>query len=220
MKGKYKVPVFVGLSLVLVALLIVAMIIVAMIQAGSQDLVSKEIKRSNMKVARNIRHPQGEIIELAGPSSLEECERFQEWVQEHKDDHWFKEHKDDTRLHVGMYVQEFYYARDLRDEVLYRDIHQDGTVRIGVISRDVIEEFKELGIPITFEIIDLDEVRHLEEAAREIDENPYVELASYSYSKGRIEVILNKPNWCSHKAIYQEYPDYPLLFWFTDFRPE
>jgi hypothetical protein len=220
MKGKYKVPVFVGLSLVLVALLIVAMIIVAMIQAGSQDLISKEIKRSNIEIARNIRHPQGEIIELAGPSSLEECERFQEWVQEHKDDHWFKEHKDDTRLHVGMYVQEFYYARDLRDEVLYRDIHQDGTVRIGVISRDVIEEFKELGIPITFEIIDLDEVRHLEEAALEIDEKPYVALAFYSYSKGRIEVVLFKPNWGFHKAIYQEYPDYPLLFSFEDPQPE
>jgi len=220
-KVSQKVPVFVGLSLVLVALLIVAMIIVAMIQSGEQDLVSKEIKRSNMKVARNIRHPLGEIIELAGPSSLEECEPFQEWVQEHKDDHWFKEHKDDTRLHVGMYVQELYYARNLRDDVLYRDIHQDGTVRIGVTSRDVIEEFKELGIPITFEIIDLEEVRHLEEAAREIDEKSYVEGARYDYSIGRISVWLDqKRNWGRYDDIYQDYPDYPLYFHLTHGQPE
>jgi len=197
-----------------------------MIQAGSQGRVSKEIKRSNMEIARNIRHPQGEIIELAGPSSLEECELFQEWVQEHKDDHWFKEFKDDTRLHVAMFVQWFVYTRDLRDDILYRDIHKDWTVRIGVTvqigvtSRNVTEEFKGLGIPITLEIIDLDEVRHLEEAALEIDEKPYVMLAFYSYSKGRIEVILDKPNWGFHKAIYQEYPDYPLLFSFEDPQPE
>jgi hypothetical protein len=221
MKGKYKLPVFVGVSLVLVALLIVAII-----QAGSQALISKEIKRSNMEIARNIRHPQGEIIELAGPSSLEECELFQEYIQEHKDAFWFKEFEDDTRLHVAMFVQWFVYTRDLRDDILYRDIHKDWTVsigvtvRIGVTSRNATEEFKGLGIPVTLEIIDLDEVRHLEEAALEIDEKPYVLLAFYSYSKGRITVRLDKPNWSFHKAIYQEYPDYPLLFSFVDPQPE
>jgi hypothetical protein len=213
-KVSQKVPVFVSVALWLVALLIIAMV-----PAEDQDLPVREIER-------NLRHPQGEIIELAGPSSLEECERFQEYIQEHKDDFWFKEFKDDTRLHVAMFVQWFVYTRDLIDDILYRDIHQDGTVkigvtvRIGVTSRDVIEEFKELSIPITFEIIDLDEVRHLEEAALEIDEKPYVTLAFYSYSKGRIEVILDKPNWGLYEAIYHEYSDYPLLFSLEDLQPE
>jgi hypothetical protein len=212
MKGKYKVPVFVGVSLGLAVLLLVAMI-----QAGSQNLLLNDQDLPVREIERNLRHPQGEIIELAGPSSLEECERFQEWVQEHKDDLWFK---DDTQLLVGLFVQELYYARDLRDDVLYRDIHQDGTARIGVTSRDIIEEFEELGIPITFEIIDLDEVRHLEEAALEIDEKPYVMGAFYSYSAGRIVVDLTKPNWDRYDDIYQEYPDYPLLFSLEDPQPE
>jgi hypothetical protein len=207
MKGKYKVPVIFSVSIWLVALLIVTMIL-----AGCQDF-PREIEL-------NTRHPLGEIIELEGPSSLEDCERFQDWVQEHKDDFWFKEFKDDTRLHVGLFVQEFYYARDLRDDVLYRDIDQDGAVRIGVKSQDVIEEFEELGIPITFEIIDLEGVRHLEEAAGEIDEKPYVMGAFYSYSKGRITVELDKPDWDRYEDIYQEYPDYPLLFWLSDPQPE
>jgi hypothetical protein len=205
MKVKYKVPLFVGVSLWLVALLIIAMV-----SAGCQDFPVREIER-------NPRHPQGEIIELEGPSSLEDCERFQEWVQEHKYDFWFV---DDHKLLVGMFVHEFVYTRDLIDDILYRDIHQDGTARIGVTSRDIIEEFEELGIPITFEIIDLDEVRHLEEAALEIDEKPDVALAFYSYSKGRITVILFKPSWGLYEAIYQEYPDYPLLFSLEDPQPE
>ena len=87
-------------------------------------------------------------------------------------------------------------------------------------SQNVTEEFNELGIPIAFEIIDLDEVKHLEEAALEIDEKPYVALSFYSYSKGRITVILDKPNWGLYEAIYQEYPDYPFLFSLEDPQPE
>jgi len=205
MKGKYKVLGFVGVSLGLVALLLVAMV-----PAGGQERPSKEI-------ALNLRHPQGEIIERAGPSSLEECERLQEFIQEHEDAFWFV---DDPQVLVGLFVQEFVYTRDLIDDILYRDIHQDGTVRIGVTSRDVIEEFKELGIPITFEIIDLDEVRHLEEAAREIAEKSYVMSAFYSHSEGRITVDLDKRNWGLYEAIYREYPDYPLVFSLVDPQPE
>ena len=205
MKSKYKLLGFVGVSLLLVALLLVAMIPV-----GGQDFPVK-------KIERNLRHPQGEIIELAGPLSLEECERFHEYVQEHKDAFWFV---DNTQLLVGLFVQEFVYASDLIDDILYRDIHQDGTARIGVTSRDVIEEFKELGIPITFEIIDLDEVRHLEEAAREIAEKPYEMGVRYDYSAGRIRVTLTKQNWDLYKTIYREYSDFPLLFRFVDPKPE
>lgn len=205
MKGKYKVLGFVGLSVGLVALLLVAVV-----PTGSQDFPIKEIER-------DLRHPQGEIIELAGPLSLEECERFQEYVQEHKDDFWFV---DEPKVLVGMFVQEFVYGRDLIDDILYRDIHQDGTARIGVTSRDVIEELKELGIPITFEIIDVDEVRHLEEAAREIDEKPYVLGAWYSHKQGRIRVSLAKQNWDFYNDIYREYPDSLLLFRLVDAQPE
>ena len=151
MKGKYKVPVFVGISLGLVVLLLVAMV-VAIIQAGSQDLPSDGGQDFPSKeIERNPRHPQGEIIALAGPSSLEDCERFQEWVQEHKDDLWFV---DNPRLLVGMLVQEFVYSEHLIDDILYREITQDGAVKIGVTHQDIIEEFEELGIPITFEIIE------------------------------------------------------------------
>ena len=196
-------------SIILVAVATVV-IVTMMAPDGNQDLPLKEIER-------NLRHPQGEIIELAGPLYLEECERFQEWVQEHKDAFWFV---DNPQMLVGLFVQEFVYASDSIDDILYRDIHQDGTARIGVTSRDVIEEFKELGIPITFEIIDLDEVSHLEEAAREIDEKPYVIGARYDHSAGRIRVTLTKQSWDLYKAIYQEYPDSPLLFRYADFQPE
>ena len=86
--------------------------------------------------------------------------------------------------------------------------------------KDIIEKFKELGIPITFEIIDLEEVRHLEEAAREIDERSYVMGARYDYSAGRIRVTLNKPNWDRYDDIYQEYSDYPLFFRLVEPKPE
>jgi len=90
-----------------------------------------------------------------------------------------------------------------------------------VTHKDIIEKFKELGIPITFEIIDLDEVRHLEEAAREIDEKSYVEGARYDYSIGRISVWLDqKRNWGRYDDIYQDYPDYPLYFHLTHGQPE
>jgi len=204
MKDKCKVPVFFGVPVLLVALLIITMV-----SARCQDF-PREIEL-------NPRHPLGEIIELEGPSSLEDCERFQEWVQEHEDDFWFV---DEPQLLVGLFVQEFVYSEDLIDDVLYRDIDQDGAVRIGVTSQDVIEEFEELGIPITFEIIDLEGVRHLEEAAQEIDENPYVMGARYDYSAGRIRVSLTKPNWDRYEAIYQEYQDYPLLFLLVDPQPE
>ena len=202
--GKYIVPVLVGVSLCLVALFIVTMM-----WDGQQDF-TKEIEL-------NTRHPLGEIIELEGPSSLEECERFQNWAQGFKDKFPLV---DEPQPLVGQFVQNFVYSEDLIDDVLYRNIDQDGTARIGVTSQDVIEEFKELGIPIIFEIIDLDEVRHLEEAAREIDEKSYVVGARYDYSAGRIRVSLEKQNWDFYKAIYLEYPDSPLLFMHDDCQPE
>lgn len=207
MRGKCKVSVLCfGAPVLLVALLIIAMVSV-----GCQD-VPREIEI-------NPRHPLGEIIELAGPSSLEDCERFQNWDQEIKDEFPFV---DGPQVLVGLYVQEFYYSEseDFRDDVLYRDIGQDGAVRIGVNSEDIIEEFEELGIPITFEIIDLDEVQHLEEAAQEINEKSYVMGTRYDYSEGRIRVSLNKPNWDRYDDIYQEYPDYPFLFRLVDPQPE
>ena len=196
-------------SIVLVAVLTVV-IVAVMVPDGNQDIPLKEIER-------NLRHPLGEIIELAGPSSLEDCERFQNWAQELKDEFPFV---DGPQVLVGHYVQEFYYSEDLRDDVLYRDIGQDGAVRIGVTHKDIIEKFKELGIPITFEIIVLEEVRHLEETAREIDERSYVMGARYDYSAGRIRVSFKKTNWNRYDDIYQEYPDYPLLFRLVDYRPE
>ena len=198
-------------SIVLVAVLTVV-IVAVMVPNGNQDL-PREIEK-------NPRHPLGEIIELEGPSSLEDCERFQNWAQELQDEFPLVY---TTQVLVGLYVQEFYYSEseDFRDDVLYRDIGQDGSVRIGVTHKDIIEKFKELGIPITFEIIDLEEVRHLEEAAREIDEKSYVEGARYDYSAGRIRVSLDKKkNWGRYEDIYQEYPDYPLFFRLIERRPE
>lgn len=202
--GKYIVPVLVGVSLCLVALFIVTMM-----WDGQQDF-TKEIEL-------NTRHPLGEIIELEGPSSLEECERFQNWAQGFKDKFPLV---DEPQPLVGQFVQNFVYSEDLIDDVLYRDIDQDGAVRIGVNTEDIIEEFEELGIPITFEIIDLDEVQHLEKAAQQINERSYVMGARYDYSAGRIRVTLNKPNWDRYDDIYQEYPDYPLLFRLVDPQPE
>jgi hypothetical protein len=196
-------------SIILVAVATVV-IVTVMVPDGNQDLPLKEIER-------NLRHPQGEIIELAGPSSLEDCERFQNWAQEFKDKFPLV---DGPQVLVGQFVQNFVYSEDLIDDILYRDIDQDGAVRIGVTYQGIIEEFKELGIPITFEIIDLEEVSHLEEAAQEIDEKPYVMGARYDYSAGRIRVTLTKPNWDRYDDIYQEYPDYPLLFRLVDPQPE
>jgi hypothetical protein len=192
-------------SIVLVAVLTVV-IVAVMVPDGNQDL-PREIEK-------NPRHPLGEIIELAGPSSLEDCERFQNWAQEFKDK-WPE--VDGPQVLVGHYVQELYHSEDFedfKDDVLYRDIGQDGSVRIGVTHKDIIEKFKELGIPITFEIIDL------EEAAREIDKKSYVEGARYDYSAGRIRVSFNKTNWNRYDDIYQEYPDYPLFFRLVDYQPE
>jgi hypothetical protein len=183
-------------------------------------IVAVMVPDENREIEKNPRHPLGEIIELAGPSSLEDCERFQNWAQEFKDK-WPE--VDGPQVLVGHYVQEFYYSEefeDFKDDVLYRDIGQDGSVRIGVTHKDIIEKFKELGIPITFEIIDLEEVRHLEEAAREIDEKSYVMGARYDYSAGRIRVSFNKTNWNRYDDIYQEYPDYPLFFRLVDYQPE
>ena len=80
-------------SIILVAVATVV-IVTMMAPDGNQDLPLKEIER-------NLRHPQGEIIELAGPLYLEECERFQEWVQEHKDAFWFV---DNPQMLVGLFV--------------------------------------------------------------------------------------------------------------------
>jgi hypothetical protein len=196
-------------SIVLVAVLTVV-IVAVMVPDGNQDSPwSREIEK-------NPRHPLGEIIELEGPSSLKDlkdCERFQHGAQEFKGKLSIV---NGSQVLVGHYVQEFYHSEDFedfKDDVLYRDIGQDGSVRIGVTCKDIIEKFKELCIPITFEIIDLEEVRHLEEAAREIDKKSYVEGARYDYSAGRIRVSFDKKkNWGRYEDIYQEYPDYPLFF--------
>jgi len=91
MKGIYKVLGFVGVSLGLVALLLAGMV-----PAGGQDSPFKEIER-------NLRHPQGEIIELEGSLSFAECERFQEHIQKYKDAFWFV---DEPQVLVGTFVQE------------------------------------------------------------------------------------------------------------------
>ena len=201
---------YIAIASIVLAAVATVVIVTVMVPDGNQDLPLKEIER-------NLRHPQGEIIELEGPSSLEDCERFQNWAQEFKDIYPLV---DEPQPLVGQFVQNFVYGEDLIDDILYREINQDGAVSIGVTSRDIIEEFEELGIPITFEIVDLDEVRHLEEAAQEIDEKSYVMGARYDYSAGRIRVSLTKSNWDLYEAIYREYPDSPLLFRFVDYRPE
>jgi len=77
-------------SIVLVAVLTVV-IVVVMVPDGD---LPREIEK-------NPRHPLGEIIELAGPSSLEDCERFQNWAQEFKDK-WPLVYT--TQVLVGLYV--------------------------------------------------------------------------------------------------------------------
>jgi hypothetical protein len=119
----------------------------------------------------NLRRPQGEVIELTAPLSLEECEHFRAYEAEF----WFI---DDPQLLVRAFVTSFVggfaLSRDLTEYLQYYDFDQDGVPRVGVTSMDFVEQFKESEphFTIRFEIIDPDEVRHLEEAAREIDKKP------------------------------------------------
>jgi hypothetical protein len=112
----------------------------------------------------NPRRPQGEVIELTAPLSLEECELFRAYEAEFG-------FVDDPQLlvrgFVTSFVGEFARSRDLTEYLQYYDFDQDGVPRLGVTSRDFVEEFQELepNFTVRFEIIDPDEVRHLEETA-------------------------------------------------------
>ncbi len=239
MKDKYKVP---GLALALVVLLVFVLFSGASagnseppFEVRSDEFGEKVIeinppylpsaqevieKYGVTAIDVNPRRPQGEVIELTAPLSLEECEHFRAYEAEF----WFVDDPQSlVRAFVTSFVGGFALIRDLTEYLQYYDFDQDGVPRVGVTSMDFVEQFKEPEphFTIRFEIIDPDEVKHLEEAAREIDKKTYVMGASYSYLEGRITVDLTTPNQECWKDIYQEYRDLPLRFYFVgDPQPE
>lgn len=239
MKDKYKVP---GLAVALVLLLVFVLFISAsasnsepsfevrtdefgekIIEINPPYLPSaQEVTEKYGAVAIDVnpRRPQGEVIEITAPLSLEECEPFRAYEAEF----WFVDDPQSlVRAFVTSFVGGFALSRDLTEYLQYYDFDQDGVPRVGVTSMDFVEQFKESEphFIIRFEIIDPDEVRHLEEAAREIDKKTYVMGASYCYMGGRITVDLTTPNQERWKDIYQEYRDLPLRFYLIgDPQPE
>lgn len=174
---------------------------VKVLKATPPDLPSPEEvveQYDTRKIRINDRHSPGQIVEVTSQGEIIDME--------------------DTRG-VRSFVTSFTYSRGLWGKVRYFGIDPDGTPRVGVVSREVIEEFQGLGIPVRLEIIDLDEVMPLKEAAREIGEKWYVMGASYNHATGRVHVSLVKPNWHRYVEVYQQYPDLPLWFNLDDSYP-
>ncbi|MFO7774058.1 MAG: CFI-box-CTERM domain-containing protein [Dehalococcoidia bacterium] len=199
--SKYKVS---GLLVALVGLLVFVPI------AGAAGAVTPEPQGEAIEV--NPRHPVGEVVEIPPQGEIIEI-RESEVRREYEAEFWFVD--DPVRGFLTSFVGGFALSRNLTEYLQYYDFDPDGVPRVGVTSRGFVEEFQELepDFTIRFEIIDPDEVRHLQEAAREIGEKHYVLGASYSYMRGRITVDLTAPNHQRWEDIYQEYEDLPLRFY-------
>ena len=240
MKGKYKVP---GLAVALVVLLVFVLFSGASasnseppFEVRTDEFGEKiiEINPPYLPSAQEVieeygaaaievnpRHPLGEVVEVTSQREIvlpTESEHFDAYEADFgfvDDPEWL------VRGFVTSFVGGFALSNDLMEYLQYYSFDEDGVPKLGVTSKDFVEEFQELDFTIRFEIIDPDEVKHLEEAAREIDKKTYVMGASYSYLEGRITVDLTTPNQERWKDIYQEYRDLTLRFYFVgDPQPE
>jgi hypothetical protein len=240
MKDKYKVP---GLALALVVILV--FILFSGASAGNSE-PSFEVRTDEFgekvieinppylpsaqevieeygaaAIEVNPRHPLGEVVEVTSQREIvlpTESEHFDAYEADFgfvDDPEWL------VRGFVTSFVGGFALSNDLMEYLQYYSFDEDGVPKLGVTSKDFVEEIQELDFTIRFEIIDPDEVKHLEEAAREIDKKTYVMGASYCYMGGRITVDLTTPNQERWKDIYQEYRDLPLRFYLLgDPQPE
>jgi hypothetical protein len=169
----------------------------------------------------NPRHPLGEIVEVTSQREIvlpTESEHFDAYEADFgfvDDSEWL------VRGFVTSFVGGFALSNGLMEYLQYYSFDEDGVPRVGVTSKDFVEEFQKLDFTIRFEIIDPDEVEYLERAAREIQERPYVAGACYSHLRGRIVVDLTSPSYDRYMDIYREYPRLPFRFYFLgDPQPE